>query len=92
MIPIDELVGETEANSYEPKMAALIDAYHESLNIGVQLLARRFRYAGMARKVVGMGSIGLRAWVVLAHRRGEYRDCRVAVSRHSRSADRSCAG
>jgi uncharacterized protein (DUF2252 family) len=65
LIPIDELVGETEANSYEQKMAALIDAYQESLNISVQLLARRFRYAGTARKVVGVGSIGLRAWVVL---------------------------
>ena len=42
LIPIDELVGETEANSYEQKMVALIDAYHESLNISVQLLSRRF--------------------------------------------------
>jgi uncharacterized protein (DUF2252 family) len=65
LVPIDELVGESEANSYEQKMAALIDAYHESLGISVQLLARRFRYAGMARKVVGVGSVGLRAWVVL---------------------------
>lgn len=65
LVPIDELVGESEANSYEQKMAALIDAYHESLNISVQLLARRFRYVGMARKVVGVGSVGLRSWVVL---------------------------
>ncbi len=65
LVPIDELVGESEANNYEQKMAALIDAYHESLNISVQLLARRFHYAGMARKVVGVGSVGLRAWVVL---------------------------
>jgi len=65
LIPIDELVGETEANSYEQKMAALIDTYQDSLNMSVQLLARRYRYAGMARKVVGVGSIGLRAWVVL---------------------------
>jgi uncharacterized protein (DUF2252 family) len=65
LIPIDELLGEREAHSYEQKMAALIDVYKDSLNISVQLLARRFHYAGMARKVVGVGSIGLRAWVVL---------------------------
>ena len=46
-------------------MAALIDTYEKTLNVSVQLLARRFRYAGMARKVVGVGSVGLRSWVVL---------------------------
>jgi uncharacterized protein (DUF2252 family) len=65
LVPIDELVGSSEADSYEHKMAALFNAYRESLSISVAPVARRFRYAGMARKVVGVGSVGLRAWVVL---------------------------
>ena len=65
LIPVEELVGEADARLYEQKMAALIDTYEDTLNVSVQLLARRFRYAGMARKVVGVGSVGLRSWVVL---------------------------
>jgi uncharacterized protein (DUF2252 family) len=65
LVPIDELVGEAEARNYEQEMAALIDDYRESLNVSVRVLAHRFRYAGLARKVVGGGSVGLRAWVVL---------------------------
>ena len=65
LVPIDELVGEAEARNYEQKMAALIEDYRESLNVSVRVLAHRFRYAGIARKVVGVGSVGLRAWVVL---------------------------
>ncbi len=65
LVPIDALVGEAEARNYEQKMAALIDDYRESLNVSVRVLAHRFRYAGLARKVVGGGSVGLRAWVVL---------------------------
>ena len=48
--PVEELVGEADAKRYEQKMAALIDAYDDTLNVSVQLLARRFRYAGMAAR------------------------------------------
>jgi uncharacterized protein (DUF2252 family) len=46
-------------------MGALFDAYEESLETSRRVLVHRFRYAGMARKVVGVGSVGTRAWVVL---------------------------
>ena len=65
LIPIEELVDQSRVKSYEQKMAALVDAYRKTLNVSVRVLARRFRYAGMARKVVGVGSVGLRTWVVL---------------------------
>jgi uncharacterized protein (DUF2252 family) len=65
LVSIEELVGEAEAVSYGHNMAGLIDAYRATLNVSVQPLVRRFRYAGMARKVVGVGSVGLRSWVVL---------------------------
>jgi uncharacterized protein (DUF2252 family) len=65
LIPIDELVGEADAQRYEQQMSVLIDEYRQSLDSSRRGLAGRFDYAGAARKVVGVGSVGTRAWVVL---------------------------
>ena len=65
LIPIDELVGEAQARRFEQQMSVLIDEYRQSLDSSRRRLAGRFRYAGGARKVVGVGSVGTRAWVVL---------------------------
>ena len=65
LVPIDELVGEAEARMNEQQASSLFDAYRESLEASRRELAVRFRFAGLARKVVGVGSVGTRAWVVL---------------------------
>jgi uncharacterized protein (DUF2252 family) len=65
LIPIDELVGEAEARRHEQQMSVLFDEYRHSLDASRRGLVGRFRYAGLARKVVGVGSVGTRAWVVL---------------------------
>jgi uncharacterized protein (DUF2252 family) len=65
LIPIDELVGEAQARRYEQQMSVLFDEYRQSLDPSRRGLMRRFRYVGGARKVVGGGSVGTRAWVVL---------------------------
>lgn len=65
LIPIDELVGEADARQYEQHMSAVLDACLQSLEPNRRSLLRRFRYAGMARKLVGVGSVGIRVWVVL---------------------------
>jgi uncharacterized protein (DUF2252 family) len=65
LVPIGELVGEAEARVHEEQMGALLDAYEQSLEITRRVLVHRFHYTGMARKVVGVGSVGTRAWVVL---------------------------
>jgi uncharacterized protein (DUF2252 family) len=65
LVPIDELVGEADARRHEQHMGALIAGYQASLDAGPRVLVGRFRYAGMARKVVGVGSVGTRAWVVM---------------------------
>ena len=62
LVPIQELVGEVDALRHEQQMGALIGAYRESLDTDRARLISRFRYAGMARKVVGVGSVGTRAW------------------------------
>jgi uncharacterized protein (DUF2252 family) len=65
LIPIDELVGEQEATRHEKHMSALMDDYSESLDSSRRRLFSRFRYAATARKVVGVGSVGTRSWVVM---------------------------
>ena len=65
LIPIDELVGDAQARRYEQQMSVLIDEYQQSLDPSRRWLMGRFRYVGGARKVVGVGSVGTRAWVVL---------------------------
>ena len=46
-------------------MDSLIAAYLTSLQSSRRTLVARFRYVEMARKVVGVGSVGTRAWIVL---------------------------
>jgi uncharacterized protein (DUF2252 family) len=71
LVPIDELVGEAEAHAHEHHMGVLIRTYLQSLETNRRVLANRFRYVGMARKVVGVGSVGTRAWIVLMMGRDE---------------------
>jgi uncharacterized protein (DUF2252 family) len=65
LVPIGELVGEAEARAYDEQMGNLIDGYMQSLDVSRRTLIARFAYAGMARKVVGVGSVGTRGWIVL---------------------------
>ena len=65
LVPIGELVGEAEARAHDEQMGNLIDAYMQSLEVGRRTLITRFTYSGMARKVVGVGSVGTRTWIVL---------------------------
>ena len=43
----------------------MIDAYRRTLSADRRQLLERFRYVHVARKVVGVGSVGTRAWIVL---------------------------
>ena len=66
LIPIEELVGEARGPTVRTT-----DECPRRLSIGraltpaVARLSSRFHYAGGARKVVGVGSVGTRAWMVL---------------------------
>jgi uncharacterized protein (DUF2252 family) len=65
IVPADELVGKADAREHEERMGDLMEAYRKSLDPSRRSLVTRFRYAGMARKVVGVGSVGIRAWAVM---------------------------
>ncbi len=51
-------------------VGALLDQYIASLHADRQHLVRSYELADMARKVVGVGSVGTRAWVILLVGRG----------------------
>jgi uncharacterized protein (DUF2252 family) len=72
LVPIDELVPE-QANrkSFESQISDLIAKYRRTLETDRRFLLEQFEFADMARKVVGVGSVGTRCWIVLMLGRDE---------------------
>ena len=65
LVPVRELVSEDQVEELEDRMAEVLASYRESLNGDRRHLFDSYRFVEMARKVVGVGSVGTRAWVVL---------------------------
>jgi hypothetical protein len=65
IVPIEDLLSDVESRQVEEAIRVIIRSYHRSLSGDRRRLLERFRFAGAARKVVGVGSVGSRAWVVL---------------------------
>jgi len=67
IVPIEDLA-RTEGLEQDFVVSAVMDtyrSYRRSLQPDRRVLLERFRYADLARKVVGVGSVGTRAWVML---------------------------
>jgi uncharacterized protein (DUF2252 family) len=65
IIPIEELAGDVDPEMIVAEMRVLLGKYRRSLKSDRRHLIDRYRYVHMARKVVGVGSVGTRAWIVL---------------------------
>jgi uncharacterized protein (DUF2252 family) len=66
LIPVAELLaGQMDRKAVEARMSDLIAGYRRTLETDRRHLLEQFEYADMARKVVGVGSVGTRCWVVL---------------------------
>jgi hypothetical protein len=65
IVPLDELAGSGEAARVREGLAGLIRAYRRTLSGERRKLLERFRFVDAARKVVGVGSVGTRAWILL---------------------------
>jgi uncharacterized protein (DUF2252 family) len=65
IVPIEELAPPAEADRINDAMAGLIAQYADTLPPERRQLLDRYRYVHAARKVVGVGSVGTRAWVLL---------------------------
>jgi uncharacterized protein (DUF2252 family) len=63
--PIEDLVDPSEHHTIEGRAKAILHAYLSSLSVDHRRLIDRFHYVHAARKVVGVGSVGTRAWIAL---------------------------
>ncbi len=62
IMPLREL---DDTGGAESLLQAVLDAYRESLGDHLHQLVTSYRYLDAAHKVVGVGSVGTRAWIVL---------------------------
>lgn len=65
LVPVEELLAGPERERYIEVMQAFLGQYRGSLQPDRRRLMAQYRFAHIARKVVGVGSVGTRAWVVL---------------------------
>ncbi len=65
IVPIEELLATEEQHALEEAMRSVVRGYRRTLSSDRRHLLERFHYAHAARKVVGVGSVGTRAWIVL---------------------------
>ncbi|MDR6976501.1 uncharacterized protein (DUF2252 family) [Streptomyces sp. 3330] len=61
----DLLAGEARGGDVEKVLSRLIEHYGQSIQSDRRYLLEQYRVADMARKVVGVGSVGTRCWIVL---------------------------
>jgi uncharacterized protein (DUF2252 family) len=71
IVPIEEVVSGVEQAELEEFVREVIRSYRRTLSADRRQLLERFRYVHAARKVVGVGSVGARAWIVLMLGRDE---------------------
>ena len=65
VVPIAELAGAQGQEWLLREAGRILGDYRQSLEDDRRLLAEQYRYRDLARKVVGVGSVGTRAWMVL---------------------------
>ena len=65
IVPIEEVMSGVEAVELEEFVRGVIRAYRRTLSADRRRLLERYRFAHAAHKVVGVGSVGARAWILL---------------------------
>jgi uncharacterized protein (DUF2252 family) len=65
LVPIRELAEHIEAEELENRLREVLRNYRRTLEGDRRALLEQFRLVDVARKVVGVGSVGTRAWVAL---------------------------
>jgi hypothetical protein len=65
LVPLRDLLSDAERGRLEGRLRRLLTRYARTLPSDRRHLLEQYRVADMARKVVGVGSVGTRCWVVL---------------------------
>jgi uncharacterized protein (DUF2252 family) len=66
LVPVDELIpADGDRATLEAELKGLIAEYQQTLETDRRYLLQQFEFCDMARKVVGVGSVGTRCWILL---------------------------
>ncbi|MGY5125251.1 DUF2252 domain-containing protein [Streptomyces nigrescens] len=65
IVPLDDLLPDVERDQLEDQIRGMIQGYARSLRSDHRQLLEQYRVVDTARKVVGVGSVGTRCWIVL---------------------------
>jgi uncharacterized protein (DUF2252 family) len=65
VVPVEEVFSDVQADAIYDQVRAVLGKYRRSLQSDRRHLLGQFRLVQVARKVVGVGSVGTRAWIVL---------------------------
>ena len=65
IVPIEELAAGHERDEMFEALQQLLRRYRDTLEFDRRTLLEQFRLTDFARKVVGVGSVGTRAWIAL---------------------------
>jgi uncharacterized protein (DUF2252 family) len=65
IVPVEDIMPEMEADQLYEQLRVLLRSYRRSLPPDRRHLFEQFELLQMARKVVGVGSVGTRAWILL---------------------------
>jgi len=65
LVPMRELLSDDRLQKLEGRLETVLANYRESMQRDRRRLLDGYRFVDIARKVVGVGSVGTRAWVLL---------------------------
>src|SRR4030088_3474102 len=65
IVPLSQLAPSGEREDLLHELRELLRVFHDSLDPDRRLLLEQFQLTDFARKVVGVGSVGTRAWIAL---------------------------
>ena len=65
LVPVDELFPELQRRTFTDDIHQMLRKYRHSLQTDRRHLLEQYQMVQIARKVVGVGSVGTRAWILL---------------------------
>ncbi len=66
LVPVDQLIpDEVDRKDFEGLLTDLIAGYRRTLETDRRFLLEQYEFCDMAHKVVGVGSVGTRCWIIL---------------------------
>ncbi|HEU4512036.1 MAG TPA: DUF2252 domain-containing protein [Nocardioidaceae bacterium] len=72
VVPVADLLPGVEREQLEAQIRELLGRYRLTLQSDRRVLLDAFEFVDMARKVVGVGSVGTRCWIVLLRGRDDH--------------------